>query len=1162
MSGALETKKSTRGDDQQARASDPSASVWVSANAGAGKTHALTTRVTRLLLAGTEPERILCLTYTKAAAAEMSSRLYQRLGDWAMADDESLANNIAEIEGPRPDKKKFMRARQLFARAIETPGGLKIQTIHAFCQGLLGRFPMEANVPPNFNVLDDRSAAELLEDVRDDVLALARADTESPLGQALAFVVARIDETVFDKLLTDITRQRSAFERLLLAYGSVERIAARLRDVLEVGIEDTVESAKADFFNGDIFPKDVLKKAVKLMGAGAKTDQKYAGVFAAVLAAKKAGPTLHDDYVSVFLKADGDPRKDLVTKKIRETHGDLEDGLREEQGRVFGHSRYLKSVYVAEASEAILRLAVEILKRFAKAKRVRAFLDYEDMIARTRDLLMKSAMAPWVLYKLDGGIDHVLVDEAQDTSPDQWDVIAALTEEFLSGTGARELTRTIFAVGDEKQSIYSFQGADPKRFDEMQRHFAGAVQAAELKWDPVRLVRSFRSTPEVLRAVDAVFAGEIARNGLTASGTVDEHAPVRRDDAGLVELWEPEVPDEDDEAVAWDAPLNYVSETDPRAKLADRIATTIEGWLNTGEILQAKGRAIEPGDILILVRRRDAFVAEMVRLLKNKGIAVAGADRMVVTDEIAVMDLMALGAFTLLPDDDLTLAIVLKSPLIGLSEDELYQVADRGENMSLWEALRAKAGEGEKFAAAYALLERLLDRADFEPPYEFFAHVLGEEGGRHKILSRLGRDANDPVDEFLNLALEYERDHAASMQGFLHWLGQAGAEIKRDMDKGRNEVRIMTVHGAKGLEAEIVFMPDTCAAPGAHHDPAFLTLGDTPPLLLWPVRTDEQDDLSAAARLLHREAQAQEYRRLLYVAMTRARDRLYICGHRGSREPVEDCWYNLIASALRPIATEMKDAVGRRIWRLEGTQKAKVKKPEALAPVARKPAGGWLRARAAVEPSPSRPLAPSRLPPEGLEEPPAISPLTGNQDRRFLRGTLIHRLLQTLPELAADEREAAARRLLGAPSHQLDDAAQAEIVAATFAVLNDPDFAEIFGAGSRAEASLVGQIIFAGKPVLVSGQIDRLCVSDTRVLVIDYKTNRPAPPDLAHVSPAYIAQMAAYRAVLRDIYTTHDVQCALLWTDGPKLMEIPAEMLDAALQGATERDLDLKGDAS
>jgi len=313
---------------------------------------------------------------------------------------------------------------------------------------------------------------------------------------------------------------------------------------------------------------------------------------------------------------------------------------------------------------------------------------------------------------------------------------------------------------------------------------------------------------------------------------------------------------------------------------------------------------------------------------------------------------------------------------------------------------------------------------------------------------------------------------------------------------------------------------------------------------------------------LHREAQAQEYRRLLYVAMTRARDRLYICGHRGAREPVDDCWYNLIATALRPIASETKDAQGRPIWRLEGTQKTKVKKQATLVPVAREAAGTWLRTRAAAEPLLSRPLAPSRLPPEGLEEPPAISPLKGQQDRRFLRGTLIHRLLQTLPELETGEREAAAKRLLASPSHQLDEVAQAEIAAATFAVLNDPDFAEIFGAGSRAEASLVGQINFAGKPVLVSGQIDRLCVGETRVLVIDYKTNRPAPPDLAHVSPAYIAQMAAYRAVLRDIYTNHDVQCALLWTDGPKLMEIPAEMLDAALAGATERDLDLKGDAS
>lgn len=1155
MTPAPEQKRQPASDDAQARASDPKATVWVSANAGSGKTHALTTRVTRLLLDGTDPERILCLTFTKAAAAEMASRLYQRLGDWAMASDETLALEIAMIEGPIPDKAKLTRARRLFARAIETPGGLKIQTIHAFCERLLGRFPLEAKVPPNFDILDERSAAELLQGVRDAVLSRAREDGESPLGLALSHVVGRIDETVFDKLMREIAGKRASFARLTDRHGGVEGVAAAIRVALGVAPDETVESARAELFEPPAFPETLLRACLEALRTGTVTDQKQAAKLATILGAGDARDVVRDIYLEIFLTGEGEPRKSLITKKQGEKYPDVVEALAAEQLRVIDHVTRLKSVQVAEASEAILRLADEILKGFAEAKRRRAYLDYEDLIARTRELLMTSAMAPWVLYKLDGGIDHILVDEAQDTSPDQWDVISELTVEFFSGAGARGTARTIFVVGDEKQSIFSFQGADPKRFDEMRRHFERSVKAAELVWSPVSLVRSFRSTPEVLQAVDAVFAR--AGEGLTASGDVDTHVAVRDLDAGLVELWDLERPDVEAKPDPWDAPLDYLSESDPRARLAERIALTIADWIDTGEALVSKGRPIRPGDILILVRRRDAFVTEMIRRLKKKNVAVAGADRMVLTDEIAVMDLIALGHFVLLPEDDLTLATLLKSPLLGLDENELFELAwDRGKR-SLWQTLQKRAGESERFKAAHDLLVRLLALVDFKPPYEFFAHVLGEEQGRLKLLSRLGTDAGDPIDEFLSLALAFERDHAVSMQAFLHWVERGGAEIKRDMDKGRDEVRIMTVHGAKGLEAEIVFMPDTTSAPGPSHDPGLISLPTEPPLLLWPVRKKDEDLVTGAARDLHRRAQTEEYRRLLYVAMTRARDRLYVAGYQGSREPTEDCWYNLIAASLKPLAKEITLDETHTIWRIEGEQRGAVKPQTIAAAAIATSLPSWARAAAAVEPSPSRPLAPSRLPPEGPMEPPALSPLDGDKNTRFLRGKLIHRLLQTLPELADAEREAAALRLLESPAYKLDEAARAEIAASTLAVLRDPAFTEIFGPGSRAETALVGTITFAGKETLVSGQIDRLCVTPARVLVIDYKTNRPAPPDFAHVNKAYLAQMAAYRALLASIYPGREITCALLWTDGPRLMELPPATLDAALRGPSV-NLDLR----
>ena len=1131
-------------DDQQRKATDPLASVWVSANAGSGKTHALTTRVARLLLSGTAPERILCLTFTKAAAAEMSSRLYKRLGGWAMEEDAELAAIIEDMDGRAPDTAKLATARKLFARAIETPGGLKIQTIHAFCESVLGRFPLEADVPPHFDILDERSAAELMEEVRDQVLFTAQEDEDGPVGRALAHIVGRVDEFMFSRLMMEIAGRRDGIAALLENFGGVEGVMQTVRLALGVSAEETVEAARAGL---SMVPEEELRAAADALDTGSKTDKERAETLYWYLEDRARRSERLDDYVGIFLTAKGEPRKTLMTKKVAEEYPASAGLLLQEQQRILAGMNHLRAVGVAQSTEAIFVIATEMLKAYENAKRARALLDYGDLIEKTRDLLTRGHMGAWVLYKLDGGIDHILVDEAQDTSPEQWKIVQALADEFFTGESAHEGVRTVFAVGDEKQSIFSFQGADPVAFAEMRRHFERAVKAAEMVWHRIPFVRSFRSVPQVLAAVDAVFAQTQAKAGLTADEEdVVEHIAAREFDAGRVEIWPLEEPDETDEVDVWDAPLDYLNETAPPAKLAARIAGKIAGWLESGEMLTARARPIRPGDILILVRRRNAFVNEMIRHLKDRGVPVAGADRMVLMEQMAVMDLVALARFVLLPQDDLNLAAVLKSPFIGLTEDELFELA-WGRKGDLWSALQAAAHEGECYAKAHDLLMRLLARADYEPPYEFFAHVLAGEEGRKRLLARLGEDANDPIDEFLALALEYERTHAPSLEGFLHWVERGASEIKRDMDQGRDEVRVMTVHGAKGLEAEIVFMPDTCSMPGGQHDPALIELPTEPKLLLWPVRKGDEDEVTGGARERWREEQEKEYRRLLYVAMTRARDRLYICGYRGLREPPAGCWYNLASAALLPDATEIEEKEGHVVWRIEGEQR-RAPEPEHVAEREEHgEPGAWAFEPAPREPAPSRPLTPSRLPPEGLEEPPVSSPLTGDMEARFQRGRLIHRLLQTLPDLAAAERDAAAGRFLSAPAHGLTAEAQDEIAASVKRVLAHEKFADVFAPGGRAEVPVVGQIDFGGKPHLVSGQIDRLCVTDDDVLVIDYKTNRPPPRKVEEASPAYIAQMAAYRALLQRIHPERNIRCALLWTETPDLMELPPELMDEAL---------------
>ena len=682
----------------------------------------------------------------------------------------------------------------------------------------------------------------------------------------------------------------------------------------------------------------------------------------------------------------------------------------------------------------------------------------------------------------------------------------------------------------------------------MRAAFRDHAEAAAKGWREVGLGRSFRSTAAVLAAVDAVFAGPAARDGVAFAdtrGSVTNPTARATPAASSCGRWS--CRRKPRRRPPGHRPWRGAPADSPRDRLARHIADSIHGWIAGGERLEARGRAIRPGDILVLVRRRKGFVEALVRALKARGVPVAGADRMMLTEQLAVMDLVALGAFLLLPEDDLTLATVLKGPLIGLDEDALFHLAHGRGDERLWRTLGRRRSACEAFERAHGALAALLARADYAPPYELFAEVLGARGGRRKLVARLGPDANDPIDEFLALALAYERGGPPSLQGFLHWLAAGDVEVKRDLERGRDEVRVMTVHGAKGLEAPIVILPDTTGLPPAGgaqvlwHD-ADAGNVDGAGALLWPGRGAFDDARCRAARAVMRKRDLEEYRRLLYVAMTRAEDRLYIGGWQGRNEIPEGCWYRLVEDAMAREAEPFEfDAWPGRAFRIAGPQtRAPVTgtaSPDALG--APRPLPPFAGEAPPPEPAPPRPLAPSRAPAQGAAaEPAMISPLAAG-DERFLRGRLIHRLLQALPEVAPGDRADACRRLLGRAAPALAGEAREAIAAEVLGVIEDTRFAALFGPGSRAEAPLIG---IAGAGV-VAGQVDRLVVGDDRVMVVDYKTNRPPPDDEAGVAPAYLAQMAAYRAVLSQIYPEKSITCALLWTDGPRLMQLG----DAAL---------------
>ncbi len=1153
----------------QARAADPVASAWVAANAGTGKTYVLVTRVLRLLLAGTPPGRILCLTYTKAAAAEMSNRLFARLANWATADLPTLHADLAVVTGTAAEDGRIADARSLFARAIETPGGLKVQTIHAFCERLLRRFPLEAGVASGFTVLDEATEVQLRRAAIDAVLTQATGPEAGALGPALNLISTRAINDSFDNTLKSVLDERDWLRALVTQddAGDGDPHAAIMRGLHQsLGVRPGADDTTLADALSDCIDRPLARTICALLSDGLATDLKLLDTLSEAVQPDAALEARIAAITGFLLTQAGEPRKKLFTKKLAEQRPDLDARLKRTQAEVMALLQERQALAVATASSALIRIADAVLQRFEAGKAQRAALTFDDLIAATARLLSTSPDAQWVLFKLDGGLDHILVDEAQDTAPAQWQVVKGLAAEFFTGAGATETVRTLFAVGDEKQSIYGFQGAEPRLFAEFGEYFAGLAQAIQHPFHRVPLTLSFRSTAAVLGGVDAVFASAEAQRGLTADTASIRHAADRLGQAGLVEIWPLAMPVEIEEVEPFLPGLEAAEPTamSPMRQVAARVADRIAAMLSSGERLQSEDRPIRAGDVLVLLRKRRPLGPEIIRALEQRGVAVAGADRVRVTEEIGVEDLMALGQVLLLPEDDLALAAVLKCPLFDLSEDALFTLAyDR--KGSLWSGL-LKAADTDRatFGAAATQLKRWRSEADFLPPYEFYAAVLDRDGGRRKLLGRLGPEAADTLDEFLNMALQHDAVEPPSLQGFLAWLARTKAEIKRDMDQGRNEVRVMTVHAAKGLEAPIVFLPDTCSRPASVRAtilglPPTSHRPDAAQAMVWMVKGAGKVAAIEAASEAAGAAADDEHRRLLYVAMTRPRDRLYVAGYANAKGlKAKGCWYELIEAGLGGLLADAEAPSGLPVRQLTSPQTASPEPPRhGLAVVAATvPYPDWALRPAARETDRVVPLAPSRLVPLESDEgtgvmlpvgPVTRSPIGDLDRRRFLRGTLTHALLQHLPGLPAAQRQTAALRYLTAEAPDMTLVQHRDILGEVLAILDDPSFGLLFASGSRAEVPVAALLpLQTGVPVRVSGQIDRLVVTDAAVLILDYKANRLVPESPEDVPRSYLLQLAAYRLVLARIYPRRTIRAALLWTAVPRLMELPAGMLDTA----------------
>jgi ATP-dependent helicase/nuclease subunit A len=1140
---------------KQHQASNPSHSVWVSANAGSGKTHVLASRVIRLLLNGVAPSKILCLTFTKAAAANMAARVFDTLARWTQLSDEELAGQISATGPPAPERTELILARKLFARSVETPGGLKIQTIHAFCERLLHLFPFEANVPSRFEVPDELTQTELLQRALLDVFAQANLDIGA-LGTSFRRLTDECGQKTFEGLIKEAMRHSA------IANGHlIEDPAEVLRRSLGVAENRDVAAIEHDMaFNG--LTKERCSAIAMVLDSGKKSDRTRADQFRQALSdlqlAASHGPldAFLESYLSIFLTVKGSAQDSLVTKGLAAAHPEIKAELSAEQIRLESLSVERKSAATLERTRALITIASAVFKRYAAEKAFRGILDFDDLVRKTLTLLERFG-ASWVHYKLDSGIDHILVDEAQDTSEAQWKILEELTSDFSPGHGRAATARTFFAVGDEKQSIFSFQGAAPQMFDVMRQKFEGRFKAGAKSFTRVPLTLSFRSVPGVLSAVDKVFEHGDHKSGLVAKNDVwMPHEALKHQLPGLVEIWPLVKACSSGDPRGWTLPLDFPDAQDPANIVAHRVAQKItqlihpksNEFVHEGQPLRP--RRVRPGDILILVRSRGAFFEAMIRTLKKNQIPAAGADRLDLTNHIAVMDLIAAGRAALLPQDDLTLACVLKSPLIGLDDDDLLALAP-GRSGSLFDGLNVSTLSGH--AAAAAKLARWRARAG-GGAFAFYTALLGADGGRRDIEACLGAEACDAMDEFLRLAIAHEDTNAPSLATFLNGLTGLEYSIKRDMETGAETVRVMTVHAAKGLEAKIVFVPDSCSAPSSRHDPKIFSIPTKVPgeeVVAWSPKKNLDCPEVAPARATAREAAREEYRRLLYVALTRAEERLYIAGFHGKNGPVSGCWANMIEAALGsdagfeevPAFWNSAESIRRFVLeRSDAVDVAPSQNDEAAAAPFAPPA--WLFRPAPIEQSAALSLTPSHT----------LAPAYGHAEQRLeaiWRGRAMHLLLQCLPAVMSEKRRSAALAFLSARASILDESARQTLAEEALALIAMPELADLFGPRSKAEVLVAGKASIEERSFDVAGQVDRIGESLNEILVADYKTGTPCPLD--QTPKNYLTQMALYRAVLAPLWPKKSLRMALIWTAGPSTVWLPEKILDAALVSLAAR---------
>jgi ATP-dependent helicase/nuclease subunit A len=1084
---------------------DPYQSSWVSASAGSGKTKILTDRVLSLLLHSIEPERILCLTFTKAAANEMRQRILAKASLWQILKPDQLYLELEQLYGFPPSDEVFQLARNLFNILIGKIQALKIQTIHSFSQSLLQQFPFEAGIPPNFQIMDEQNAQELIQKAIKTILAKAyrKGMTNSLLG-------LHFDTSSFQEKMTSLIQNSPQFLEKIQNESEKEKFFSALYQKFDLNPQDIQTKLDSIFWHQlqSITPRLYHLKHIWMQGTSKEQDN------ALILKDFLENPDQKLAlYVSLFLTSENELRKKPLTLKLQSLWPEGISFMAEEGTRIQQYLQKKNNLIFLSISKDFLDLSIDIYAHYKREKEIQAVLDYQDLMLKTTELLQKPSIAPWILYKLDHQIDHILVDEAQDTNRLQWDILTILTDEFFSAQKARPCS--LFVVGDPKQSIYSFQGVDPKLFRQTEHRLKHKAQLHNKPIHSLRLDTCFRSTPVILKLVDAVFNQAELPESLGED--LIAHKPARKDSSGIVHLYPLLLPQDMPDLDPWPVPkMNQKEQNSPLHFLIHEMVFKIKNWFETGAILPSTNAPLQPRDILILVRKRGKMMNEIVRVLKENNIPVSGCDRLILSDEMAIQDLLLFADWALHPYDDLALATLLKSPFLNWNEEKILVLATN-RTCSLWEKLKSDTKENKTIE----FLNEVILLAHQSGPFEFYTKLLYEQNLYPKILARLGTEAKDSIDAFITTIQNYEKTHLMSLHLFQHWMRQTSFELKRELDNTSfNQIRIMTVHGAKGLQAPIVFLPDTISAPMARQPDYILTETGAPLLL----KTEAKSPYLSELHDKHAKEVEAEHARLLYVALTRAQDQLYIMGHAKSDKIHPQSWYQLIRNGIGTISSPQENNTQDRRYQ-DGSYKISGGFFELMDETQLKIQDVSLIQKSIKEKEDNLPLWAKPIPRSvSLNQKTQqinISPLS--EDLKQSLGTKLHQLLHLLPKMQAEKRHSFAKTWITYQEEKIQELLF-EFVPKIHNILTNPKYELFFGPDSFGEVPLMG--LWKGQKC--EGRMDRFLIQENNITIIDFKT-------FDHELDQYKDQLQRYKSWVQEIYPQHKIDTHILVLESGQL---------------------------